>query len=87
MLIDGYELVEPLTMNSMKISIIVALVKDGFQYKIEKDLMDDQTASIWLKISGKRRKNILVGGVYREHTLLGPTAPGNSNDLKEQRKR
>ena len=49
--------------------------------------MNDEISSIWFRINGRGRKNILVGGVYREHTLLGTLAPANSAEPREQRRR
>ena len=45
---------------------IVALIKNGFKYKVARDLMDKEIASIWLKIGGQGRKSIMVGGGYTE---------------------
>ena len=49
--------------------------------------MDEEITSIWLRVGGKGRKSVMIGGVYREHTIIGPWAPPNSSIPREQRRR
>ena len=46
--------------------------------------MEDDLATFWLKIGGKGTKGVVVGGIYREHTLLGQP---DSVDIRKQEQR
>ena len=46
------------------------LAKDLFQFQILHDLMENEISSIWLRIGRKGNIGLIVGGVYREHSLL-----------------
>ena len=35
------------------------------------ELMDDEVATIWLKVGETRNKSLIIGGLYREHSQLG----------------
>ncbi len=75
------------TMTSLKYSRIVLLCKTGLQYKIELDRMSEDISSIWLKVGGRGRKSLLIGGVYREHTLIKQPDPNTSNEKVQQERR
>ena len=81
--IEGYDLIMSKSMSSLHHCRIIALVKTGLNYKIEDNLMSEDIASIWLKLGGKGRKSVFVGGVYREHTIIGPWAPQIISDNKD----
>ena len=69
-------------------SRIIALIKEGTQVKTMNQLMDkDDLASIWLRWGGNGPRSILVGGIYREHTLLGQEDPSLSSSPSEQKNR
>ena len=57
-------------MNSLKHARIMLIVKDGLNIHIMKDHMDSDTATIWIRV-GSRKHSIVIGGIYREHLLLG----------------
>ena len=69
-LIQGYNIHKPLSVNTQQMSRIVLLAKDELDVTIEHKYMNELVASIWVKISQPGMKNILVGGIYREHWLL-----------------
>ena len=58
-------------MDRLKHARIVLLVKNDLAVHVMKDHMDDDTAAIWIKVGLSRRNSLLVGGVYRQHQLLG----------------
>ena len=67
--IVGYNLIKPKTSKNPNLlhSRIVALVRDEINFKVMTNIMEDDTAAIWLKITKSGHKKIIVGGVYREH--------------------
>ena len=46
--------------------------------------MENDTESIWLQLDRKGKKKIMIGSIYREHTLLGQGQGDNSNDKGPQ---
>ena len=60
--IEGYKMALARTMESLKFSRIVLLCKEGAQYTVETNLMSKEMSSIWVKLSGKGRKTLLLGG-------------------------
>ena len=68
--IEGYEEYLPITSQGNERCRLVVLVKEGINVKLRADLMDNKTASIWFQLSRSRRKKLLVGTIYRQHTLL-----------------
>ena len=87
-LIQGYELITANTMDNLGYSRIIALVREGTQIRIMHELMNkNDLASIWLRWGGNGQRSIIVGGIYREHTLLGQDDPSTSSSPIEQRNR
>ena len=78
MKVEGYNIVLAPTMANLDYVRLVALIKEDFVYKIEKDLHDNDISSLWIRIGGRGRRSIFVGGIYREHTLLGHTLRSKS---------
>ena len=68
--IPGYTLILPNTWSNLKHARIICLVKDDLNIHILREHMDEDTATIWLRV-GTGKKSVLIGGIYREHTLLG----------------
>ena len=68
--IQGYEIVTTKGMQSLGYSRLVLLIRTGLSVTILDNLMEDQVASIWVRISSRGRKTQIIGGVYREHRLL-----------------
>ena len=85
--IQGYEINTPLSHEKYKYSRIVLLSKEGEKFKIDRNKMSAEIASIWITVSGKGRKSTVVGGVYREFTQIHPQATENSGDMASQKKR
>ena len=82
--IEGYFMIQPLTMESRKHSRLLVLVKDGFQIKIRNDLMDQDTLSIWMEVQRKGGGKLLIAAIYREHSILRLPTPNNSGDITQQ---
>ena len=75
-------------MENLGYSRIIALIKEGTQIKIMNQLMNkNNLSSIWLRWGGNGPRSILIGGIYREHTLLGQEDPSISSSPPEQKKR
>ena len=45
---------------------IIVLVHEDIPFKIRDDLMSHEAETIWLELSRKHHKNIIVGGIYRQ---------------------
>ena len=68
----GYQIIKPKTISLLGYSRIIALVKDGTKLRIMDELMDrEDLSNIWLKTVSRGNKGIIIGGIYREHSLLG----------------
>ena len=82
--IEGYSLICAKTTSRLGYSRIVLLCKDGIQYKVQNDLMQDDISSIWVHVGGRGRNGLHIGGAYREHTLPAQPEPNISNDILQQ---
>ena len=69
-LISGYNITFPKTVVRNGTARLVLLSKENLQFELRNDLMDDIVSSIWIKISRRGLKSILVCGIYREHQYL-----------------
>ena len=69
--IPGYTIILPNTMSSLGHARIVLLVMDGIIVTKLDELMDQETAAIWIRIGNGRHNSVIVGGLYREHSQLG----------------
>ena len=45
---------------------IIVLVHEDISFKIRDDIMSPEAETIWLEISRKYHKNVIVGGIYRQ---------------------
>ena len=68
--IQGYDMVLPLTMDTLGYSRVVMLVRQGINFKILDKCMDTGLASIYIQLGIPGRKSLNIGGIYREHHLL-----------------
>ena len=69
--INGYSITHCETFLKHKYSRLVLLIKEGMKVKMRPDLMDDQdVASIWLDLTRRGTKKVILGFIYREHKLL-----------------
>ena len=69
--IHGYTLHLPNTMNSLGHARLVMLARDNLNVQIVADKNEVEAAMLWVKVGGGRKNTILVGGIYRQHQLLG----------------
>ena len=69
--IQGYRLHLPNTMDSLKHARLVLLAKDDITLEIVTENVNKEAAMIWVKIGASRKDNLLIGGLYRQHQLLG----------------
>ena len=58
-------------MSRLKHARIVCLIKNDLTVEVMNENLDDDLATIWLKIGSNKKKGLLVGGIYRQHKLLG----------------
>ena len=73
----------PLVKENEKTRLICLVDKDlNMSIKQRKDLMDNGLQSIWIELERKNKKNLLIGGFYRE---WGKTAEEKSLDNQENR--
>ena len=68
-LIQGYNVVTSKDTNTTKFSRIAVLVKEGVNYEVLEDSMEEGIATIWIKIPLKGRPPLVVGFIYREHKI------------------
>ena len=69
--IQGYTLHLPNTMKSLGHARLALLVKNDINVEIISEKNDTEAAMVWVKIGHGRKNSLLVGGVYRQHQLLG----------------
>ena len=69
--IPGYNLHLPNTMDSLQHSRMVLLSKEDLIVKEIVDKTEKELAMIWVQVGGSRKNSILIGGMYRQHKLLG----------------
>ena len=50
---------------------IVLVVRDDIRVHKLEEYMDNQTATIWVRVGAGRLNSLVVGGIYREHSQLG----------------
>ena len=82
--IQGYYMLTPNMHLNMGYSRILLLAREGVHLDIMNDCMGDDIPIIWVKITSRGRKPLVIGGVYREfHHLLQP-APNNTDEWTKQ---
>ena len=62
----------------------ISTVQYSTDVQIMDDLMDEEIASIWLKLSRRGMRKVHLGAIYREQTLLRRPKPNNSADPDKQ---
>ena len=82
LLILGYELILPDTLNSTGCCRIANLLKVGIKIKILNEFMDQEVATIWLKVSKTGGKKLHIGTIYRHKHLLNQPMPNTSSRLE-----
>ena len=68
--IQGYEMILPLTMETLGYARVVMLIREGINYKVLDKCMDNRLACIYIQLGIPGRKSLNIGGIYREHHLL-----------------
>ena len=83
--IENYNLLtlKAISNVNMKISRIVAYVRNDVVYKRRTDLENDHDAMIWLEIKYKGGRNLILGLVYREHKYLMQTVNNSGTDEEQ----
>ena len=71
--LPGHHLVLPNTMEYTKHARLVLIVKDGIDVVKLNQYMDRDISTIWVKVGKNGRKGLRIGGIYREHSVLGIT--------------
>ena len=81
--IPGYTIHYPNTMDSLFHARIILLSKKDLTVDLLPNLSDKESASIWCKVGRKKNSSLIVGGIYRQHQLLGRTRPdATRNELQ-----
>ena len=83
----GYQMILPLTMDNLGYCRIILLVKDEINVKVERGLMDNKNASIWVSTTERGVGKTLFGAIYREFHLLRQDPPNNTDDPRLQETR
>ena len=69
----GHEIIYPNTMERLGHARIILLVREGISVVKLNQYMESDTATIWVRVGSSKKKNIIVGGIYRQHRVLGVT--------------
>ena len=85
--IPGYKLILPNTMTSLLHARLVLLVRNDVTAQLLVDNNDKEAAAIWVKVGSTRRKSLVVGGIYRQHQLLGQETELTRQQLLQQQER
>ena len=67
------------TMATLGYVRLAALIKNGVQMEVLENLMEDEISSIWLKVNKKGGRKMIIGGIYREHSLLRQPLPNTTD--------
>ena len=85
--IPGYKILTPTVPADHKIVRIVALVEETLECKLIPEYMNPSIASIWLKVTNKGKKPLVVGGYYRQHQYILMEEENDSNTDQKQLER
>ena len=69
--IPGHKLILPNTMVTLGHARIVLIVRDDVTAHKLDEFMNNDIATVWVRIGGGRNNSLVIGGVYREHQILG----------------
>ena len=86
-IIPGYELIHTKSLESVGLSRLILLIKDGTQYTVDWQRMSTEISSIWIKVGGRGTNTTMIGGIYREQSLIYDQAPINSDHPNNQQAR
>ena len=85
--IPEYKLILPNTMQLLNNCRIAILAKEEMDIQVLNKYMNNDIASIWLKLSCKGKKTVNLGAIYREHQHIRQVEPNVSGSIFEQNKR
>ena len=70
--IDRYLTVKPHTWDhpDLQYARVILLIKPDINFTVLDMHMEPDISSIWIKVSSQGRKNLVIGGLYREHKFL-----------------
>ena len=71
--IDGHFLVLPNTLITQHHARLVLIVRNGINVTKLNQFMDSNSATIWVQLGNTKKNSVRIGGIYREHTILGQT--------------
>ena len=83
--LQGHRLVFPNTMTSQHHARIVLAVKETLTVTKLDQYMDDHTATIWVRVGDEGKNSLRIGGIYREHHILGEDNQNMSSQVSQQR--
>ena len=69
-LIPGYKMIVTKDYSLGLCSRLVVLIRESIDFTVLEKVMQPDIASIWIKLSGRGVKTVIIGAVYREHHLL-----------------
>ena len=69
--IQGHKIILPDTMESMGHARVAMIVRNEIDVQLLPELMDKETSTIWIKIGKGKKNSWTIGGIYREHVVLG----------------
>ena len=75
--IKDYEIHYPNTMDNLSHSRLILLAKPNLNLQIMTEKVNKEAAMIWCKIGSTKKASVVIGGLYRQHLLLGQ----NQGDL------
>ena len=68
--VNGYYMILPKTTQIQNHARLVMLVREEIEVKVMEHLMDQEVAAIWVRISARGRKSLILGAMYREHQFI-----------------
>ena len=83
--IPNYEIVTSNDYKSNGLSRLVVLVRPNLNYRIMEEIMEDDIATIWMKLPRQGKKPFILGAAYREHKLLNRPGPNMSGNFQCER--
>ena len=85
--VPGYYMILPKTIELQNHARLVMLVREGLEVKTLNELMDNQLAAVWIRVSSRGRKSMTIGAVYREHQLIWQEEENDSGSAQCQNER
>ena len=85
--IQGYKLICPGSLATAGYARLILLVKDAIDCQLLNKFMEDDLATIWVRVGRKSSKPLHIGGVYRQHKLPNQGDMSREVLLMNQRER